>query len=236
MKHENEAQNVEGPSRTGHERAITAGELQPQMDADERRVLAHGQGRAGATGVPGGWEGDQSLVTSAPTRKGVPGGSPGTTGGAPVPPGQEGEAGWDQSLVTSAPTRKGVPGGSPVPPGEEGGREVPGGMAGRRFENEQQFLDGLRSFMQAGRESPAPGVARVARFWERKICFSILVTQQWVQRSKVAKAKRVALKLRVSVNRSTPTKAETRRFTSPQPSPQSGEGEGTTASPSSGQS
>ncbi len=83
-----------------------------------------------------------------------------------------------------------------------------------QFANEQQFLDGLRSFMQAGRESPAPGVARVARFWERKICFSILVTQQRVERSKAAKAKRMAPKLQISV----------------QPSG------GATASPSSGQS
>jgi hypothetical protein len=76
------------------------------------------------------------------------------------------------------------------------------------FTNEQQFLAGLRSFMQAGRESRAPGVAHVARFWERKICFSILVTQQRLERSKAAKAKRAALKLQISVGSSTPHPAQ----------------------------
>ena len=63
-----------------------------------------------------------------------------------------------------------------------------------QFANEQQFLDGLKSFMRVGRESRAPGVARVARFWERKITFSVLVAQQRLQRSKAVKAKAEKLK------------------------------------------
>ena len=96
------------------------------------------------------------------------------------------------------------------------------GISVPQFENEQQFLDGLKSFIQAGRESRAPGVSRAARFWERKINFSILVAQQRLQRSKAAKAKREALRLNVSVSTSSGLRP---------PSPQSGEG--LKASPSS---
>lgn len=113
-----------------------------------------------------------------------------------------------------------------------------------QFKNEQQYLDGLRTFMRAGRESRAPGVARVAIFWERKITFSILVAQQRLQRSKAVKAKAERLKteklkLQVSVanNNSTPhpgaNSNSVRRTSSGlrPPSPQSGEG--LKASPSS---
>jgi hypothetical protein len=58
-----------------------------------------------------------------------------------------------------------------------------------QFESEEQFLDGLKSFLRAGRQCSAPGMARIARFWERKISFSILVAQQRLQRCKAAKAK-----------------------------------------------
>lgn len=67
------------------------------------------------------------------------------------------------------------------------------------FTNEQQFLDGLKSFMQAGRESRAPGVALIAREWERKLTFCILITQQERQRRGRARAQREALRVQVSV-------------------------------------
>ena len=91
-----------------------------------------------------------------------------------------------------------------------------------QFENEQQFLDGLRTFMQAGRESRAPGVARLARFWERKIMFSILVTQQQLERRKAAKAERETLKLQVSaqsrpVTTASPSSLRIRVGVSPSP-------------------
>src|SRR5688572_1682128 len=72
-----------------------------------------------------------------------------------------------------------------------------------QFANEEQFLHGLKSFMQAGRESRTPGVARIARQWERIINYRILLTQQERKRREAVRAKRVALKLSVSVSTST---------------------------------
>ena len=71
-----------------------------------------------------------------------------------------------------------------------------------QFANEQQFLNGLKTFMQAGRESRAPGVALVAREWDRKLSFCILLNQRQRSRREAARAKRVALKLQVSAQSS----------------------------------
>ena len=86
-----------------------------------------------------------------------------------------------------------------------------------QFENEEQFLDGLRTFMQAGRESRAPGVARIAKEWERKILFSIRIAQQQRKQREAMRAKRVALKLKISATTASPSSLRIRVGVSPSP-------------------
>lgn len=76
-----------------------------------------------------------------------------------------------------------------------------------QIESEEQFLDGLKSFMHAGRESRALGVSRIAHEWERVINFRILLVKQERKRCDVARAKRAALKLQVSAQSSLATTA-----------------------------
>ena len=66
---------------------------------------------------------------------------------------------------------------------------------------EEQYLDGLKTFLRAGYESSSPGVRSLTSFWEGKISFCILVAQQERKRREAMRAKREALKLQVLVER-----------------------------------
>lgn len=68
------------------------------------------------------------------------------------------------------------------------------------FETEQQFLLGLKAYLRAGRYSSIPGLAEVAREWERIFNFRILMTEQYRQRRAARREKRLALKIQVSVS------------------------------------
>lgn len=88
------------------------------------------------------------------------------------------------------------------------------------FETEHQFLLGLKAYLRAGRYSSLPGLAEVAREWERIFNFRMLMTEQYRLRRATSHAKRQALKLQVSVSVATACPSFSQNPTGVSPTPE----------------